>query len=165
LKDQSHSSGAGAGIVSQRQFSHDTQPGGVDGGRDSDKFSRGSEREMEQVRIGLPQSADQIDPGLRQDLQDDLEREVGATAFAETGSAAGAKSGTAVDWATLTVSLLGTPAVVALVSVIKSYFDRQRVTEMTLETGHGKITLKLPTGSHLSAEDIRRALDGVLALK
>lgn len=93
-------------------------------------------------------------------LRADLAEHVGPTSFAESAAADGAKGMTAITATTLVVTLLGTPAVVALVNVLRSYLERMIEIEVTTE--RGTVKLKLPAGNALSAEDIRRALASVL---
>src|SRR5262245_12724840 len=117
---------------------------------------------MAEIRLAFPTSQAQADPGDIDALRADLDAHVGETAFAELPRKEGEKSGLTVDVATLVVSLLGTPAAVALVGVLKSYFDRDRVTEVKLSGPRGSVELRLPGGSRLSSEQIQRALDSVL---
>jgi len=117
---------------------------------------------MAELRLEFPASDAQADAGNIDALRADLDAHVGATSFAEAKPREGEKSGFSVDVATLVVSLLGTPAAVALVGVLKSYFDRDRVTEVKLSGSRGSVELKLPAGSKLSSEQIQRALDSVL---
>jgi hypothetical protein len=117
---------------------------------------------MAELRLEFPSSHAQADPGDIDALRADLDAHVGVTSFAEAPPREGEKSGLSVDIATLVISLLGTPAAVALVGVLKSYFDRDRVTEVKLSGPRGSVELKLPAGSKLSSEQIQRALDSVL---
>ena len=116
---------------------------------------------MTEVRLEFPSGNGQTDPGDIDALRADLDAHVGATAFAKGVHREGEKSAFAIDMA-LIVSLLGTPAVVALVGVLKSYFDRDRVTEIKLSGPRGSVELKLPAGNRLETADIKRALDSVL---
>ena len=117
---------------------------------------------MAELKLEFPSSQAQADPGEIDALRVDLDAHVGATSFAAGPPREGEKSGLSVDIATLVITLLGTPAAVALVGVLKSYFDRDRVTEVKLSGPGGSVELKLPAGSKLSTEQIQRAIDGVL---
>ena len=96
---------------------------------------------MAELRLEFPSSHAQADPGDIDALRADLDAHVGATSFAAAPPREGEKSGFAVDIGTLVITLLGTPAAVALVSVLKSYFDRDRVTEVKLSGPRGSVEL------------------------
>ena len=117
---------------------------------------------MVELRLEFSSSQAKTDPEDIDALRADLDAHVGATCFAETPPREGEKSGLSMEIAALVVSILGTPAAVALVGVLKSYFDRDRVTEVKLTGPRGSVELKLPAGNQLSNEDIKRALDSVL---
>jgi hypothetical protein len=113
---------------------------------------------MTEVRLEFPSGNGQTDPADIDDLRADLDQHVGATSYAQGSRIEGAKSGFAVDTMTLVVSLLGTPAVVSLIGVIKSYFERERVNELTVTTDRGSVTIK----GGVDSDDMKRALESVL---
>jgi hypothetical protein len=97
-------------------------------------------------------------------LRADIEQHVGPASFLAAEGGAGAK-GIGIDLTTLAVSLLGTPAVVALVGVLKSYFESDRVTELELSGPGGSAKLKLPRGSQLSSAQIEEVLTKVMGTR
>lgn len=117
---------------------------------------------MSEVEIQIVSGVAKADFAVIDDLRTDLNEHVGATSYREVPAKDGEKGPMGLDIATLAISLLGTPAVVALVGVLKSYFDRDRVTEIDLTGPGGSVRLRLPGGRQLADEDIRRALDSVL---
>ena len=116
---------------------------------------------MTEIRLEFPTGHGQVDAADIDALRADLDAHVGATSFAEGESREGEKGGP-IEIATLVISLLGTPAAVALVGVLKSYFDRERVTELKVTTDKGSVEIKVPAGGVLDDAAIRRALDRVI---
>ncbi len=116
---------------------------------------------MTEVRLEFPSGNGQDQADIDA-LRADLDAHVGATSYAPGVPRDGEKSGGAIEMAALVVSLLGTPAAVALIGVIKSYFDRERITELTVTTKKGSVQIKAPTGRGLDSADIKRALDSVI---
>ena len=116
---------------------------------------------MTEVRLEFPSGNGQTDPADVDALRADLDAHVGATAFAQGEAREGEKGGP-IEIATLVISLLGTPAAIALVGVLKSYFDRERVTELKVTTDRGSVEIKVPAGGTLDDADIKRALDSVI---
>lgn len=116
---------------------------------------------MTEVRLEFPAGNGQADQADIDALRADLDAHVGATSYAEGEAREGEKGGP-IEIATLVISLLGTPAAVALVGVLKSYFDREKVTELKVTTDKGTVEIKVPAGKALGDADIRRALDSVI---
>ena len=116
---------------------------------------------MSQLRINLGDDRGAPDAAALDALRADVEQHVGPAEFLAAESEPGAK-GIAVDLTTLAVTLLGTPAVVALVGVLKSYLETGRVAEIEVSGPGGSAKLKLPGGSHLSAAQIEHVLATVM---
>lgn len=114
------------------------------------------------LRLSIPPLST-IDYGQSENLRLDLEREVGPTEWVRTKAPDGAKSAQELLQAgTIVVSILGTPALVALVSVLKSYIERDRTIEINIEGSGGTTTLKLPESSRLTTGEIQRIIESVL---
>jgi hypothetical protein len=117
---------------------------------------------VDKLKLRVTALNDSTGPSEINSLRADLNAHVGPTEFATSPRREGEKSAVSLDALTLIITLLGTPALVALVNVLKSYFDRDSGMELELEGPGGSVKLKLPVGSRLSADQIARALDSVI---
>lgn len=117
---------------------------------------------MQELRLSILDGDTAASPQEVETLRADLDLHVGPTAFLESSAQPGAKGILGLDMATLAVSLLSAPALVALVNVLKSYFDSDRVTEIELSGPGGTAKLKLPPRHQISTDQIRQILDSVL---
>lgn len=90
----------------------------------------------------------------------DLERQVGEVAPA-TERADGAK-GPVIDIATLAIAVLSTPAITALIGVLKSWIERDDRSEFVVEGPAGKISLK-SADKNLSHADMFAMIERVLS--
>jgi hypothetical protein len=90
-------------------------------------------------------------------LRRDLEREVGAT---EAGGApAPYAKGVALDVAAIAVTILTPQAVVALIGVLKAYFERDRSLEVEVDGGGWKVRLKSADARRMSVVDLADLID------
>lgn len=112
-----------------------------------------------QIRLVLPEG--EGDPQALFDLRRDLDQHVGPAEFAEPERVPGEK-GSAFEIATMVVTIISPAAVAALAEVVKSYFDRDRLTEIIVTGPKGTAILRLPPSAKLSAEEIRLSVEATL---
>ncbi len=117
---------------------------------------------MAVLRITATSSGVELDPDAAQSLRLELEREVG-TVEADGRHAPGAR-GLDPGLAAIAVAVIGSPAVAALVGLIKSWFERDNDREIELEGPGGRIRLKGADARRLGTKEfaglIERLLDG-----
>lgn len=120
---------------------------------------------MQELRLSVLDGEVSSSPAEVERLLTDLDQHVGPASFAPAPLQDGAKGMFGLDIATLMVSVVSAPATAALVQVLKSYFDSDRVTEIDISGPGGAAKLKLPPGHQMSSDQIRQVIDTVLGAK
>lgn len=116
---------------------------------------------MTVLNITPTSGGERLDPDLARLLSMEIERAVGPVRKA--GASVPNAKGVAFDVATIAVAVLSSQAMVALVGVLKSYFERDRGLEIEVGGDGWNVRLKSADARRMSAFDLVGLIERAIA--